>query len=145
MSADNLNVYMPVVMLMFIAVATVVLALLVGKLIRPHNPFDNKEQAYECGEDPIGIAWSNFNVRFYVVSLIFIIFDVEGALLFPVAAVFKSFIEIGEGSVILATFALFILVLAVGIVYCWRKGDLDWVKGFTSEELQNLSKAKDAQ
>lgn len=133
MTAYNLDVYMPVVILMAIAIIMVVGALLVGKLIRPHHPTKLKEQAYECGETPVGTAWSNFNVRFYVVSLVFIIFDVEGALMFPVAVVFKKFNEIGNGAVVLGSLLLFIGVLASGVVYCWKKGDLDWVKSFTLE------------
>jgi NADH-quinone oxidoreductase subunit A len=130
MPTDNLNSYIPVLILMVIGVIAVVGALLVGKLIRPHNPNKVKDQPYECGEDPIGSAWSNFNVRFYVIALVFIIFDVEGALMFPVAAVFKQFNDIGEGAVILGSFIMFILILMLGIVYCWAKGDLDWVRSF---------------
>lgn len=130
MSNTNLDVYMPVIILMALAVILVVGALLASKVIRPHNPTALKETEYECGELPTGVAWSNFNVRFYVVSLIFIIFDVEGALMFPLATIFKKFNEIGAGSVVLVTFLLFIGVLVEGIVYCWRKGDLDWVRSF---------------
>lgn len=121
---------MPVLILMAFGVLMVAGAILVGALLRPHNPDKLKETPYECGEAPVGSAWSNFNVRFYVVSLIFIIFDVEGALMFPLAAVFKEFNEMGEGGVILGTFLLFVLVLVLGVVYCWSKGDLDWVKSF---------------
>lgn len=130
MSSHNLDVYMPILILMGIGVALVFGAMLIGKLIRPNNPTRLKVQAYECGEEPVGVAWSNFNVRFYVVSLIFIIFDVEGALMFPVASVFKKFVEVGRGGFLLCTLTIFVLILASGIVYCWRKGDLDWVKSF---------------
>lgn len=130
MSNTNLDVYMPIIILMALAVVLVVGALLVAKILRPSNPTTLKQTEYECGELPTGVAWSNFNVRFYVVSLIFIIFDVEGALMFPLATVFKKFNEIGAGSVVLITFLLFIGVLVEGIVYCWRKGDLDWVRSF---------------
>ena len=121
---------MPVLILMTIGVFMVVGALLMGRLLRPHKPGKLKGSAYECGETPVGSAWSNFNVRFYVISLIFIIFDVEGALMFPVAAVFRDFNKIGAGGVVLGTLLIFILVLILGVVYCWRKGDLDWVKSF---------------
>ena len=94
MSSSHLDVFLPVVILFIVGFLMVFGALLVGKLIRPNNPNRLKRQAYECGEDPIGIAWANFNVRFYVIALIFIIFDVEGALMFPVAAVFRKFNEI---------------------------------------------------
>ncbi len=130
MSSHNLDVYMPVLVLMAFAIIMVIGALLVGKLIRPSNPTDLKLTPYECGEEPIGSAWSNFNVRFYVIALVFLIFDVEGALMFPVAAVFKKFVEIGEGGAVLASFLLFIVVLSLGVVYCWKKGDLDWVKSY---------------
>lgn len=130
MSNTNLDVYMPVIILMSLAVILVVGALLVAKILRPSNPTELKQTEYECGELPTGVAWSNFNVRFYVVSLIFIIFDVEGALMFPLAAIFKKFNEVGAGSIVLATFLLFIGILTAGVVYCWRKGDLDWVRSF---------------
>ncbi len=130
MSNMNLDVYMPVIILMALAVILVGGALLVSKVLRPHNPNPLKQTEYECGELPVGVAWSNFNVRFYVVSLIFIIFDVEGALLFPVASIFKKFNDIGAGSIVLIIFLLFVSVLVEGIVYCWRKGDLDWVRSF---------------
>ena len=130
MASANLDIYMPVIILMALGAGLLFVALGVGYFLRPSNPSPLKESPYECGEEPVGAAWSNFNVRFYVVSLIFIIFDVEGALMFPVAAVFRNFNDIGRGGPILGTFLLFILILLSGIVYCWRKGDLDWVKSF---------------
>jgi NADH-quinone oxidoreductase subunit A len=124
---------MPVVIL--IALATMVAggSMLLGSIIRPHRPNKLKETAYECGEEPVGSAWANFNVRFYVIALIFIIFDVESALMFPVAAVFKRFNEIGLGGTLLLSILTFTLVLVAGIIYCWKKGDLDWVKSFNPQ------------
>lgn len=130
MSSYNLDVYMPVLLMAAFATILVLGSLLVGKLLRPSNPTELKESPYECGEIPVGTAWSNFNVRFYVVALVFIIFDVEGALMFPVAAVFRKFVAIGQGGAILGSFLLFISILVLGVVYCWRKGDLDWVRSF---------------
>ncbi|WP_127715427.1 NADH-quinone oxidoreductase subunit A [Halobacteriovorax sp. HLS] len=130
MSSFNLDVYMPVLILIAFAVVMVVGALVVGVLVRPNNPTKLKLQAYECGEEPVGAAWSNFNIRFYVIALVFIIFDVEGALMFPVAVVFKKFNEIGEGTAILGTVLIFVSILIEGVVYCWKKGDLDWVKSY---------------
>jgi len=130
MSSYNLDVYMPVAILMIVAALLVVGALLVGHFIRPHNPTKLKYDAYECGEAPEGSAWSHFNIRFYVVGLIFIIFDVESALMFPVAAVFKKMNEIGRGGLVLVEILIFLSVLISGIAYCWRKGDLDWVKSY---------------
>ena len=132
MSTLNLDVYMPIVILIALAILVAGGSLLLGSFIRPHNPNKLKETAYECGEEPVGTAWANFNVRFYVVALIFIIFDVESALMFPVAAVFKRFNEIGMGGTLLMSVLAFVLVLVSGLVYCWKKGDLDWVKSFHS-------------
>jgi NADH-quinone oxidoreductase subunit A len=124
-------------MLASMAVIMVVGALIVGKLVRPHNPTELKLQAYECGEDPVGNAWANFNVRFYVTALIFIIFDVESALMFPVAAVFKQFVMAGSGAVVFLSLFLFVSVLIQGVIYCWSKGDLEWVKSFRKNITKN--------
>ncbi len=142
MSSLNLDVYMPIIILIGLAIAVAGGSLLVGGIIRPHNPNKLKESPYECGEEPVGSAWANFNVRFYVIALIFIIFDVESALMFPVASVFKRFNEIGLGGTLLLSVLTFVLVLVAGIVYCWKKGDLDWVKSFNAPQVQTGSKDK---
>jgi NADH-quinone oxidoreductase subunit A len=129
---DLLNIYMPVVLLLAIGVLAVPITLLIGRLIRPANPSQLKETAYECGEMPVGGAWSSFNIRFYVVGLIFIIFDVESALMFPVVAVFNKFNSLGMGGLILVEILIFLLVLIAGLAYCWRRGDLDWVKSYSA-------------
>ncbi|MEC7274687.1 MAG: NADH-quinone oxidoreductase subunit A [Bdellovibrionota bacterium] len=131
---------MPVIILMAFAIGLVLISVFVAQILRPFKPNALKEQAYECGEEPVGTAWSNFNVRFYVVSLIFIVFDVEGALMFPVASIYRKFVEIGEGAVLVGSLLVFISVLVVGIVYCWAKGDLDWVRSFqlSDEQINQL-------
>lgn len=140
MTSYTLDVYMPVIILMSLAVGLVLVSVFFAQVLRPFKPTALKEQAYECGEDPVGTAWSNFNVRFYVVSLIFIVFDVEGALMFPVAAIFKKFVEIGEGGVLVGSLLIFISVLVFGVIYCWSKGDLDWVRSFqlSDEQINQL-------
>ena len=143
MLTTNMDIYIPVVVLAALGVLMVAGALIVGHFLRPKNPNKLKNQPYECGEDPLGSAWANFNVRFYVVALIFIIFDVEGALMFPVAAVFKKFNEVGAGGVVLLSILVFIAVLVQGIVYCWKKGDLDWVKSFNVSETNSGKELKD--
>lgn len=132
---SNLDIYMPILMLLLLGVLLVgITVVLISKVVRPHNPNPVKEQAYECGEDPVGSAWSLFNMRFYVTGLIFIIFDVESALMFPVVAVFKSMNEIGLGGLVLIELIIFITILVAGLAYCWRKGDLDWVKSYKMSE-----------
>ena len=132
MPAQNIDVFMPVVIMLVLAIVIFAGALLVSSIISPHHDTQLKSQPYECGEDPIGSAWSAFNVRFYVVGLIFIIFDVESVLMFPVAAIFKQMNDLGHGSYVLLIFLSFISILIEGIAYCWKKGDLDWVKSFQS-------------
>lgn len=106
-----------------------VTTLLVGSLLRPKVPTLEKLETYECGELPIGSAWMNFNIRFYVVALVFVVFDVEVAFMFPIARVFKELVTQGEGAwLVLAEIFAFIAILLVGFTYAWKKGDLDWVK-----------------
>ena len=99
-----------------------------GLLLRPSNPHPGKLGTYECGEPPSGPAWINFNIRFYLIALVFVIFDVELAFVYPVVAVFRDWIMRGQGAFALAEIALFVGILAVGLVYVWVKGDLEWLK-----------------
>lgn len=105
------------------AILFVIAVVLVAKIIRPAKPTKEKLLIYECGEDTVGSPWVKFNIRFYVVALIFLIFDVEVVLLIPWAYVYKEF---GLGGFI--TGAIFLFLLALGMVYEWRKGDLEWAK-----------------
>jgi NADH-quinone oxidoreductase subunit A len=116
--------------LAFVLVASAFLfvTLAIGKIVRPSTPNAAKGVVYECGEAPIGGGWFNFNPRFYLVALTFLIFDVEVAFTYPVAAVFRQWIASGEGLIAFVEIALFVLVLAVGLAYVWRRGDLEWVR-----------------
>jgi NADH-quinone oxidoreductase subunit A len=99
-----------------------------GVLLRPANPSIGKLSTYECGEPPSGPAWINFNIRFYLIALVFVIFDVELAFIYPVAAVYRDWIARGQGGFALAEILVFVGILAVGLVYVWVKGDLEWLK-----------------
>ena len=118
------------------AVGFVFLSLLGGHFLRPNNPTPEKSMIYECGEKPIGHAWYNFNPRFYLIALVFVIFEVEIAFMFPVAAVYKSFIERGQGLLVFTEIFIFVAILAVGLAYVWAMGDLEWVKGLKQDVLQ---------
>lgn len=101
----------------------------VGKLIlrRPDKPeFGEKSATYECGEPAMGDAWIRFDIRFYTLSLIFLIFDIEVALLFPWAAVYDTFIQKGYGGAAFVEVLVFLLVLGVGLAYVWLRRDLEW-------------------
>ena len=92
-------------------------------LLRPKNPNRFKLSTYECGEDTIGVPWVKFNIRYYVVALIFILFDVEVVFLFPWALVLR-----GMRWLALAEMFTFIGILLLGYVYVWAKGDLEWAR-----------------
>jgi len=121
--------------LVFIGLSVVFVAgiLLVGHAIRPRIPELSKDDPYECGEKPVGPAWIQFNFRFYLVAIVFIVFDVEIAFMFPVAAVFRSWVESGRGLVALGEVLVFVLILFVGLIYVWSKGDLRWFKAVPRE------------
>jgi NADH-quinone oxidoreductase subunit A len=121
--------FLPVIFFIFLAIALVALPLVIQYIVSPrHNKTDNKQMSYECGEVPEGSAWVKFNVRFYVIALIFIIFDVEVIFLFPWAVVFQSLKASGFGFLAFIEMFAFVLILIVGFAYVWVKGDLDWVK-----------------
>jgi NADH-quinone oxidoreductase subunit A len=106
---------------LLIAIIFVVVVVIVAWFIRPARPTKEKLMTYECGENPEGSPWVKFNLRFYVVALIFLIFDVEVVLLIPWALVYKQF---GFGGFMVG--AIFLILLGLGMAYEWRKGDLEW-------------------
>ena len=118
--------------------------MILGSLLRPHNPETKKLTTYECGELPTGSAWINFNIRFYLVALVFVIFDIEVAFVYPVAVAFRDFVLAGNGLFALAEILLFLGILSVGLVYVWVKRDLEWIKRVQPQdeiEEQALPKA----
>lgn len=120
-----------VLVFMLLGAAFVGVNLLIGRFLRPHNPQERKLSAYECGEPATGSAWVNYNIRFYIIALIFIIFEVEIAFIFPVATVFRQWIADGRGLLAFTEIFVFLAILLVGLIYAWAKGDLDWVKKVT--------------
>jgi len=113
-------------------------SLLAGRFLRPHAPTREKSMIYECGEKPIGQAWFNFNPRFYLVALVFVIFEVEIAFMYPVASVYRWFVEHGKGLLAFGEIFVFVAILAVGLAYVWAMGDLEWVKGLKQDVLKGL-------
>lgn len=109
--------------------------LLVGRFLRPRFPSVVKGETYECGEESKGPAWVNFNPRFYVVALVFVIFEVEIALTIPVALAFRKWVYSGLGFVAVVEIFLFIAILSSGLVWLWLRRDLDWVKKLERAEV----------
>ena len=114
------------------AIIFVVVTVFVAKLIRPARPTHEKLLTYEGGEDVVGSPWVKFNIRFYVVALIFLIFDVEVVLLIPWALVYKEF---GMAGYLVG--AIFLFLLGLGMAYEWRKGDLEWARPKPSPPVIN--------
>lgn len=104
-------------------------ALVAGMFVRPKIDHPEKGEPYECGEPAIGSSWVQFDLRFYVVALVFVIFDVEIALLYPWAVVYKS-----AGLAGLWDMLFFFGVLVVGFVYLWKSGYLEWVRSTEAHE-----------
>ncbi len=105
------------------ALAFVLANLLVGRLVRPSLPQPQKSDTYECGEATSGPGWVQFDLRFYIVALFFLVFDVEVALIYPWAVIFRDFPR--EAMVLGAPF---LGLIVVGFAYEWRSGALDWVR-----------------
>jgi NADH:ubiquinone oxidoreductase subunit 3 (subunit A) len=115
--------YSGVLAFIVVVLAFLVVNLIVWKVLRPSRFSEEKLTTYECGENPQGSAWVQFNIRFYVFALIFIIFDVEAVFLLPWAVVFRDL-----GMLAFVEGLVFIGILVVALAYVWRKGDLEWVR-----------------
>ena len=96
--------------------------LFVSRLVAPHRPGRIKNEPYECGVKNFGPAWVQFNVGYYLFALLFLIFDVESAFLFPWAVSFREI-----GLVGLIEIGIFMLILIFGLLYAWKKGVLEWL------------------
>jgi NADH-quinone oxidoreductase subunit A len=111
--------------LVFILVGVGFVGIMLGlsKILRPFAPGGDKSTIYECGERPTGSPWIKFNIRFYVVALIFVVFDVEVVLLYPWATIYKEM-----GVISFVYLLIFLISLIEALAYVWKKGDLEWVK-----------------
>ena len=106
-----------------LAIVFVFAGLIVSRIIQPRKPSKEKSTTYECGEVPVGDSWIRFNIRFYVIALVFVVFDVEAVFLFPWAVVFKKM-----GMIALIEMFVFLLILFAGFIYLWARGDLEWIR-----------------
>lgn len=113
--------YFPVLIFMIIAFFFGIVVLLIGQLFRLKRPYREKLMAYESGNPPVGEARQRFNVRFYIIAMLFVIFDVEAVFLYPWALVYDKI-----GLYALIEMLLFIAVLIIGYVYAWKKEAFEW-------------------
>jgi NADH-quinone oxidoreductase subunit A len=129
----NLSAFGEVLLYIVGGAVFIIVTLLVSRLIRPNRPNAEKLSTYESGEEPVSAAWSQFNIRFYIIALIFLLFEVEVVFLFPWSTVFaKEDLQTqtdGQwGWFTMIEMLIFILVLALGLAYAWVHGHLDWIK-----------------
>jgi NADH-quinone oxidoreductase subunit A len=113
--------YWPVLLFIAVAVGLGIALITIGLLVGPRRPESEKLSPYECGFEAFEDARMQFDVRYYLLAILFIIFDLEIAFLFPWAVVFKQI-----GIVALIEMALFLLLLVIGFAYVWKKGALEW-------------------
>jgi NADH-quinone oxidoreductase subunit A len=133
-----LMAYASVAAFFLVAIGFILGSMVAGRFIRPNNMYAEKLETYECGEAPVGPAWFNFNPRFYIIALIYIVFDVEIAFVYPIATVFKRWVEQatpGNRTDITAFVEMFTFVgiLLLGLVYVWAKGDLEWIRSIKGD------------
>ena len=114
--------YVPIFIFIAFIGVLIPVTLLAAKLVRPDNPSKSKLMPYECGIDPIDSSRGRYTVRYYIVAILFVVFDVETIFLFPWAVQFKALGAFG-----LLEMLIFLLILVVGYIWIWKKGALEWV------------------
>ncbi len=132
---QNTNVELVVGIMLFVAagIGIALGGLTIGRIARPTMPHPEKASTYECGEPAIGDSWVQFDLRFYTVALIFIVFDVEVALLWPWAVVFQDM-----GAPAFWAFFVFFLLIAIPFLYEWKSGYLTWVRSSTAQQRSSV-------
>lgn len=123
-----LSDYLPVVLMFVVALGFAAGNVLLSQLVGQHKATRTKTMPYECGKDPVGTARERFSVKFYLIAMIFILFDIELIFLIPWAVVFRSFAAAGRGlgTLIYVEMMLFVVLLLVGYVYVIKKGLFEW-------------------
>jgi len=120
-------IYGPIAVLIIAGFVFSAIAIVIAMILRPVDQYASKLLTYECGIPPFGAAWSRFFVRYYVMAIIFVIFEIETIFLFPWATVFRK-LSLPEnlGALPAAEMGIFVCILLVGLAYVWRRGDLQW-------------------
>jgi NADH-quinone oxidoreductase subunit A len=113
--------YLPVVVFTFVGIAFIAFNLLIARLLSPSAPTPEKLSTYECGVQPVGDAWRQFNPRYYLFALLFVVFDVEAVFLYPWAVAFRQ-----VGAYAVAEMLIFVGLLIAGLVFAWRREALQW-------------------
>jgi NADH-quinone oxidoreductase subunit A len=113
--------YIPILILLLVVMGFAVSNIIISALLGRHKPSAEKLSTYECGIEPVGTARERFSVKFYLIAMMFVIFDIEVVFLYPWAVVFKSLAIFG-----LIEMAIFIIILLVCYAYIWKRGGFEW-------------------
>lgn len=116
------NNYLIVTAFIIIGILLPMVALTVGRFLRPHNPLEEKGIIYESGIDPTGSSWVRFNVRYYMFALLFVLFDLEAVFIVPWAVAYQEL-----GFFALIEMLIFVIFLLIGLLYAWKKKVLEWI------------------
>ncbi|MEJ5147292.1 MULTISPECIES: NADH-quinone oxidoreductase subunit A [unclassified Sphingobacterium] len=139
----QLSEYGKILIIILVGIFLVAMTIMAGRMLSVNKPTPQKLSTYECGEDAVGSSWVQFNPRFYVIALIFLLFDVELIFIFPWATVFGQAEYIAAdgrwGWFTLIEMALFVGILIIGLIFVWVKGDLEWVKPIHQRPKVNVS------
>ena len=123
----NLEQYLPVILFILVGVGVGVAPQILGALLGPHRPDPAKNSPYECGFDAFEDARMKFDVRYYLIAILFILFDLEVAFLFPWATIFKDIVATQSIKMFgFVEMLVFVAILVVGYIYAWAKGALEW-------------------
>lgn len=118
--------YAAIATMVFVVILIAVIAIVLGALFGPKRPSAKKAMPYESGMNPIGEGTRRIPVRFYLIAVLFILFDIEVVFFIPWALIFRDFVAQGQGVFLFVEMLTFILILLVGYVYAWKKGALEW-------------------
>ena len=151
MSEYNIFDYVPIGIMFLVAAGFGVSQLLVTQLIGPRKRTATKLMPYECGKDPVGSARDKYSIKFYIVAVVFLLFDIEVLFIIPFAVAFKSLLAeekisgIAFGTIALVEILVFIATLVVGYIYVWKKGIFDWgiqARAEAREEAKQMAKRR---
>jgi NADH-quinone oxidoreductase subunit A len=118
--------YVPLVLMILTGVGFGVVSIKAHEILGPHRPTKSKESTYESGMEPVKTAHERFSIKFYLVAMLFILFDIEVVFMYPWAVTFIDFLESGAGATALLAMLLFIVTLLFGYIYILKKGALKW-------------------
>jgi NADH-quinone oxidoreductase subunit A len=126
MSKFELTAYLPILLMFVVAAGFVVTNILLSQMVGQRKATRTKLMPYECGKDPVGSARERFSVKFYLIAMIFILFDIEVIFLIPWAVVFKTLIAEGLSTLAYVEMMMFVGLLLIGYIYVVKKGAFDW-------------------